>query len=1052
MNLLQIKASNPNIAAWVSASAGTGKTKILTDRVIRLLLKDVQPNKILCLTFTNAAANEMQQRIRDKLQLLASSSEEQLSADLIEITGHKPTQQEISKVRTLYDEYLQQSEQVNIYTLHSYCQKILQKFPIEANVPPNFQILDDLDQSLAIKHIKKLMAYDPSLARVNIFLAENFHQNTIDEIFIDILHLRSKFSFKQLSNQTFEELIEHLEKGLFHHYQNIIQYPLLTNLIDVTPTIAQVKDFFLTKESTPRKRIVSANIAKPGSSLHDELLALQEQIYQLDQMEKEHHVKHFSQIIELLASKFLTYYEDYKNKKSLLDYDDLIIKTRNLLCDNAAREWILYKLDGGIEHILVDEAQDTSPEQWQIIEALIQEFFAGEGRSSNDRSIFVVGDEKQSIFSFQGADVESFTAMNKALATKLATSNTNFANINLDISYRSATEILDIVYDVFGRLKQKIGHNVFSEIPKIKAHRNNYPGKVELWPIISEEKEDKEFWQVTMNTDSSSKKLAQQIATFIHDEINLSRIVPATSRQACPGDFMVLFRTRNEFTLEVINEIKKLALPVSGLDRIVLADDLLVKDLIAVAKYVLNPLDDLNLAALLKSPLIGLSDNDLEILRTKQQEGNISYNAIIFEQDVSYRNACIVLQNLQTIFQNNCVTDFFQTICHSYNLRTLAYTIYGYDSLESIDELLKLTIKYVNSYDHSLQGFINWFESNQTEVKREVDNLNAIKIMTVHGSKGLQAPYVILCDTTSLPVSSERFIWSENKGILSYQSAAYIPESLKELKNQVKQKEFAEYLRLLYVGMTRAEDHLIICGYVGRTKLPENCWYQSVRDSMNHLGKVQDNGQIIYQNGNKVVSVLSSNNSSSSSGNIFPITRLNKSLSSQQLKYINDTTATSNLPISPLESKVSTNYGLVFHKILEDSVKGKNIEQMHYHPLINTLPALQQARIKTSIDKLIGNIEFTNLLTHNIKTELSIGTCMQAQCQIGRIDLLVEEGDIVKVIDYKTDAVPQLDNTKINPDYIQQLKFYQSTLEKLYPNKLIKTFILWLENGILTEV
>ena len=1084
MNPLQIKASDPEMGVWVSASAGTGKTKILTDRVVRLLLKGVDPKKILCLTFTNAAASEMSERIISKLEQLAIGSDNEIRDALCNITGKLPNNREIEGAKNLYKEYLSNNNQLNIHTIHSYCQKILQQFPIEADISPSFLILDESNQQYAMAFIRKEILAKPNYSKISNFLAANFHQLTIDEIFTGMLKNKAKFlshktpSDAQNATQSDEleednledklkedrlddelydnpdKIVDNLLNGVDHIYESILQYPLILNLIDVKPTISQLKKFFLIKNGQKKKRIVSAKIAKPGSNTYDELLLLQDKLYELDQLERSHQVENYSKLLRLLAKGYLSQYEEYKKNHNLLDYDDLIGKAKALLCDKTARQWVLYKLDGGIDHILVDEAQDTSPDQWQIIEALIHEFFAGHNKDRDERTIFVVGDEKQSIFSFQGADIDSFINMNKLLTYKLSQAQRNFKNINLDISYRSAKEILDVAHEVFSSLNRDNtsltnAHAIFAKMPDIQAHRSSHPGKVELWPLIHEEEKDQQFWHITSDSDkfqSSKVRLANNIATYIKNEIDSGRILPATGKRISAADFMILFRSRSELTLNIIDEIKNLSLPVSGLDRVILTDDLIVKDLIAMAKFVLNPEDKLNLASLLNSPIFNLKINTLDS------------SALLDKIDHP------ALDKLTKIYKNSNATKFFHNVCHQFNIRIIAQKSYGFDSLESINELLKLINKYTKNNDYSLQGFIDWFEMDQTEIKKNVDNLDMIKIMTVHGAKGLQAPYVILCDTSSVPASTDRFLWCDKRGMLSAIDSSFVPTSFTNLKDIVQNKQYQEYLRLFYVAMTRAQDNLLICGHSGKKTVPENCWYELAKVALEKIGTKRDDGRIIYENKDKKYLPDDTDDTSNIITPASNIEFITPSFITQS--NINDDNDNNNNStgagkgeneidagryISPFSKNDSMGYGLVFHKLLEDSVRLKKLNEMKSHPLISTLDNMQQQKILKSIELITNNNEFIDLLSKDIKTEVSLGTHCDKNPIIGRIDLLIKDGDYLKIIDYKSDRNPAKTESDVAQLYIQQLKFYYKILAKLYPNSIVKTYILWLENGQLME-
>lgn len=1093
MNLLQLKASDPELSRWVSASAGTGKTKILTDRVLRLILQNVSFNKILCLTFTNAACSEMHERIIANLEKWSNLSPDDLRNSLKNTLGKDPTRDEIFKASTLFELYLKTEEQINIYTIHSFCQKILKKFPLESGLSPNFKIIDEIKAYQIIKKIKKQIFNLPGIEPVARFFAENFHELTINEIFNEIIELKSKIlttTNVKPENDIFSEdlftqglkIIEELSVSDTRSYQDVIIDPAIKELIlslfhpgtplrhpreggDPTLTNTNLRSFFLTNDGSKKKRIVTKNIASPESSLYLELEIIQEKIYQFDQEAKAKHLILYSKLLSLIAKKIISEYEIYKQKNALLDYDDLIIYTQNLLTNSYAKEWVLYKLDGGIDHLLVDEAQDTSKTQWRIIEALIEEFYSGESNNPKNRTIFVVGDEKQSIFSFQGADITTFSHMNKFLHEKLGESKKSFETINLDISYRSTKEILTVVADIFNKIIKSNPVDFQGNLPEMMAHRSDHSGGIEFWPLTLSEnnKVEKSIWPIEkINLDSAKIILAKKIATYVKEQLNSGRTLPSTGQKISAEDFLILFRTRDEFTNEVIKALKDAKIDTTGLDRIALKKDLGVVDLLAIAKFVINPHNDLNLAALLKSPIFGLSEEELYMSSPGLTGGSIFNKLYYMDPPVKpeddsfacgndrYIKITTKLDEFVLLYKNLPLVDFFLYITDVLSYRNIIA-----QNDEAIDEFLALSKNYFLEHSNGMQSFIYWFEENEISIKKEKLAKNKLRIMTTHGAKGLQAPIVILCDTTKLPHLSDRFIWDDNDEMFSAKSSSYVPEFYQTLKDNQRHKAYQEYLRLFYVGLTRAEDYLVICGYQENNQMPENCWYNLARKSMQELGTLKDNGNLVYgesgegkaEEGINVELLPSSRGSTiSATLGIQPcLPNINDILSKlASLRFAKDNESAQN----PL----SLQYGLVFHKILEDAISSKKISNLSTHPLIATLDCESQQRIQVRLQKLTSNNEFTQLLKYDVKTELSFGYKQNSEIHIGRIDLLVIKEDQITIIDYKSDFKPATNIESIPEAYLKQLTLYNKAVAEIYPNKFINCSILWLENGNLQKV
>lgn len=1062
MNDQQVQASNPDYCVWVAASAGTGKTKILTDRVLRLLIQGTPFNKILCLTFTNAAASEMQTRLNQRLAQWAISSRTQLEADLSLMLGAPPTESQLLRAQNLYNQLLSTQDALNINTIHSFCLKILKLFPLESSINPAFQILGNIQAREIVTKIKQQIYSDPQYeALINFFLT-NFHQLVIDNIFEEII--QQKFKFKKLSAQKL--ILDQPAALISRSYCDLNAACSLIwqrfNLTKIAPD--DLLGFFLTNNGDKRQHLFAKAITNQHPELLAELSSAQEQFYQRDQAYKLDKMLQYSSLLAELAAALIDKYQAYKQQHGWLDYDDLIYFTRSLLTKANAKDWILYKLDGGIDHILVDEAQDTSPEQWQIITALIEEFYSGVGSSLLNRTIFVVGDEKQSIFSFQGAEIEVFNLVNHQLQQRLLEAEKHLQVINLKISYRSVEQILTVVYDVFARIKQSSPQLFAADNIKILPFRTEHCGRVELWPLVQAARSVRLAWPLPHQHEQvilPEQQLAIKIASFIKNQITSKVILPSTGRPATFKDFMILVRTRH-VSIEIIKQLKNQQLEVTGLDRLILNQNLSVLDLISAAKFTLAPTDDLNLASLLKSPIIGLTDDQLrqliaatdlgqsiwQLLTAKELAGSV----IITELWCS--SARQTLTWLLNIYQSSQVSNFFHILVDYLNLREVLITANGHDSNEAINELLYLSSNYADEIAGSLQGFIYWFESNEVEIKRDVELANKIQIMTVHGSKGLQAPVVILCDVTSMPAGNDKFMWTQDGAIISSMTAAGYPQFFKDLKAKARTADLQEHLRLLYVAMTRASDHLVICGSGRQAALPNNCWYQLIRNSMLQIATINDQQILVYgrdefehadscQASQPLLEPQSSPVDLGCAGLLNINYWQNQNLTKPKPK---------NYRTGSLSVSNHFEYGRVFHKILEDSLKSLNLSSLIRHPLIKTLSSRLQTKLLKSIKLLLANQEFVALSRQAIKTEVSIGMSQGEQVIIGRIDLLVIAPESLTIIDYKSDIRPPKSQKNIPASHIQQLNLYRRIIHKLYPDHQIICQILWLDNGCLMTV
>ena len=546
---------------------------------------------------------------------------------------------------------------------------------------------------------------------------------------------------------------------------------------------------------------------------------------------------------------------------------------------------------------------------------------------------------------------------------------------------------------------------------------------------------------------SASFKLANNIANFIDDRINKGTILPSTGERAKEGDFMLLFRRRDEFTLEVIYQLKKKGIEVAGIDRLSLNQNLSVADLLACAKFVLLPDDDLNLASLLCSPIIEFTECELQVLGC-QYGSDLSLWQKLQYNSAAYHKTLKRLNDLKRIYKISNITNFFHIIVDCLNLRQRLNIANGPESDDAINELIYLCQDYAKKKDNSLQGFIIWFENNEIEIKRDTSSTNKVKIMTVHGAKGLQSPIVILCDTTSLPMGKSKFMWNEEEDLFFLGSTANIPECLVNLKTKQQKKDIQEYFRLLYVAMTRAEDQLIICGFSNGEKLAENCWYDLVRGAMLKMNCANIEEILIHENQAKNMAF---NTETCNVVNIKSSRNFNK-VEEDEVEYQIPELKIDWTIDSPLISQDYLKYGQVFHKILEDSINLKNIDNMENHPLISVLSPGWKSKIHQSIKKLHLNQQFKDILAMEVKTELNIGHDLGQNIDTGRIDLLAMDEDKIFIIDYKADNNPIQTHELIPKSYIYQLDFYRRTIKNLYPQHQVICQILWLQTGEFTEV
>jgi ATP-dependent helicase/nuclease subunit A len=869
-------ASDPDISAWVAANAGAGKTYTLANRVARLLLADASPQKILCLTFTKAAAAEMQERLFRQLGEWAMLPDEDLRDRIIAIGGDAHADQ--AKARRLFAGALETPGGLKVLTLHAFCQILLSRFPLEAKIPPAFEVLDDQTARELIAHarqhvLEKAGTGDAVLAQAVARLVTETSEATLnglleaavggdrrklDRYFARIgdlatavrkQHGLAEGEDEQTIPQNFcaslAEEIDQLraaQSWLASGGKNDVKLAeRLAIVIDnATDGFSALGEALLTSEGEPRVKLAGKKLADARPDLLNYLVALQERYCIAAERRK---AARAAGLIEAALTVIDAMRRDYQNAKRLrgvLDYDDLIVETRNLLTRRGAAQWVLYKLDGGIDHVLIDEAQDTSPEQWEIVKKLTEEFFVGLGRERRQtRTIFAVGDEKQSIFSFQGADPGQFDINRRYFAEVIAGAEQYLQEVPLITSRRSAPEILNFVDAVFESEEARRGLTVSGGTIAHRAHRETARGGIEFWPaLVPEDEEEVDYYAPidTVQKQSPVARLAAQVAERIAGWLNRGARLPDHDRPVAPRDIMILLPRREPFGGEVIRQLKLRRVPVAGADRVRLTEQIAAMDLIALGRFVLQREDDLNLATLLRSPFCGIDEEELFSLahaRKADLWSALTARQNEFAEAHGFLSAMLERADYAPPFE------FYSHALTALGGREKLLARLGQESADAIEEFLSLTLTHEGGHSPSLEGFLDWVERGEIEIKRDMERgRNEVRVMTVHGAKGLEADIVILPDTTSLPEPPSRkgHLLYHDDGVLFPLSDAEAPEIVKAAKAEAEAETLREHRRLFYVALTRARDRLYICGFENKKGVKQGSWYELARSAAERLG------------------------------------------------------------------------------------------------------------------------------------------------------------------------------------------------------------------------
>ena len=1108
----QRRAANPDKSVWVEASAGTGKTKVLSDRVLRLLLKGVAPAKILCLTYTKAAAVEMNTRIAGRLSRWAVAGEEQLESELESLLGQLPAQAEkVSELkaaaRKLFAVLLDTPGGMKIQTIHSFCQEILKRFPLEAKISPYFEVMDDRAAGEALEEVKVRLLQkiehepDSRSARSLAFITTRVSEFFFPKIMNNIAANRNKISRLLARYANVEALIaetarklgvneDDTPEKLIRDFCRKLDRELLKRIMNALAAgtesdkkradvlaafleskapenhYASYREIFLTKGDI-RKKLATKDAVKVYPDICEKMYSLAEDIQFLENRICAAGLLETTGAVLYLAEDLISGYNSYKRRHSKMDYEDLIVLTRRLLEDKAVADWVLFKLDGGIDNVLIDEAQDTSPDQWAIIRAVTEDFFDGAGARNVTRTVFAVGDRKQSIYSFQGADPQEFENMRRYFAERLAPQGC-FEEVQLDVSFRSTAAVLDVVNNVFSTFPAKQGVIPEGQSISHTPSRIGDGGKVELWPLVeAEEDENPDVYLPPVErkiAGSTSSRLARQIALRIKKTVESGELLVSQNRPVRFADFMILVQRRNSFVEELVRECKNAGVNVAGVDKIKLLEQIAVQDLVAAAQFVLLPTDDLTLATLLKSPLFGLDDDDLFKLCYDRGGASLWARLGMFSE---YAEVCQALQELLNMADFVRPFEFYAHILNKLDGRKKMVARLGPEAVDGIDEFVNLTLNFEQDHIPTLQAFADWIAEDEVEIKRELEqsNADAVRIMTVHGSKGLQAPIVILPDTVRVKaVKNEAgLLWDEDVLYYPFGSENY-EANCKRIKSREKELSLEEYRRLLYVALTRAEDRLCICGYVKSKEPGEESWYAICEKSFAGFGVRDADGNICHEVKQKIETVPGA----AKNAVLPPMPDFDWIYGKPEAENPLAKPLTPSRPdgddgeevwASPISEDGKSRYrrGLIIHKLLQflPGSRAESNERVIAEFLNKNAADLKEEekrRISEEVERLLKNEDFAPVFGPDSRAEVPVMGRVGGRIVSGQIDRLVVEKNRVIIIDFKTNRPAAQSEAEVPQVYVKQLAAYRSLIEEIYPGKRVETYILWTDTAKLMKV
>ena len=1087
----QIDAARPDASTWLAANAGSGKTRVLTDRVARLLLDGVEPQHILCLTYTKAAASEMQNRLFKRLGEWAMKHDDELRAALVDLgVPGTVSPNKLRDARTLFARAIETPGGLKIQTIHSFCAALLRRFPLEAGVSPQFSEIEDRAAELLRAEIVDAMAEGSEAELVQGVAAYSTGQDFADLTKATIQH-RDGFShplgwaealafFDQPETLTSDIIAQQIFLGDEQAIIDTIVPPMLAkggndekaalklqsfSGLDYS-SLPELEALFLTGSGakSPFSAKLGSFPTKPTQSkVSDTMPALEEFMQRVEAARAQRlalAAAGKTYALHRFAHRFVERYEEQKLLRGWLDFDDLIDKARQLLSDRDVAAWVLFRIDGGIDHILVDEAQDTSPAQWDVISKLAAEFTSGQGARDNlERTIFVVGDKKQSIYSFQGADPREFDRMHADFKEKTEAAGKLFQSRTLQYSFRSSEAVLNVVDNTFAGLIDA----GFADDAKHKAFKSALPGRVDLWPVIEVQKdEDDREWYDPLDRRSPTHHdvlLADRIAGQIKEMVESNQMIPDEDpetrevfrRPVRYGDFLILVQRRSNLFSEIIRACKTRELPIAGADRLKVGGELAVRDLAALLSFLAVPDDSLSLASALKSPLFGWTEQDLFSLA--HGRGKKPLWQALREKGDDYPDTMKILHDLRDRTDFLRPYDLIERILTRHKGRKNLLSRLGAEAEDGINALLSQALAYERNAVPSLTGFLVWMETDDLEIKRQIDSASdQIRVMTVHGAKGLEAPIVILPDCGARKLQIRDEIIKMNGSPVWKTPSDEMPEGMTDALDEIKDAQTNERLRLLYVALTRAEKWLIVAA-AGDLPSAGNSWYQQVEAALDTAGS-QD---VVFQG-------LPIKRHAFSDWDGLPARQPMKSADVEtELDPYFEVSAP--VPVAPPKTiapsdlggdkalagesgrseEEAKDYGTLVHKLLDHFAAES---QAHWADMAATVSLgccteADRADAVAEATRVLATEELAWIFADGTLSEVPVSAELGAHRMYGLIDRLIVTPDRVWAVDFKTNATVPATAQDCPAGIVRQLGAYAHALEQIYPDREICTGVLW---------
>ncbi|MGV8856080.1 MAG: double-strand break repair helicase AddA [Devosia sp.] len=1103
----QARAADPAWSIWVSANAGSGKTFVLTRRVLRLLLAGVAPETVLCLTYTKAAAAEMRRRVAGELAKWALLEDAELDIELAEIEGDKLTPALRERARTLFAKALETPGGLKIVTIHAFCESVLHRFPLEAGVPFDFAVIEDDERSAMLLSARETvlsagLSVEGAVETLFQTLSDEQIKSAISAALADGRKLKLVLADPEAAKARLRRLIGPVAEQSTKDINAAIIAERLVTQVDLNKLFAIVppsggnrkledklaaidpanpspaawsRAFLTDKEAVPARLVVKA-VSNADPELAERLAAEAERLADLAAARRAVTLVERSEALLDIVAAVGRRYNEQKRARSLLDFDDLVERLADLF-QHQSGDWVRYKLDSGIDHILVDESQDTNGEQWRVVRAIAEEYFAGAGAVARPRSLFAVGDQKQSIYSFQGAEPALFGATGQDFAAKADLVDLPFEPVPLRTSFRTLPEILaavDLVSDrddIQSALLEndKVHHN---------TARTMRGGSVTLWPPtqqIADAPQGSQWPTTVLETERTApRQIAERIAGEIANWIAQKRPLTGRGRAVTADDVLILVQSRGPVFQEIIRALRNAGLPTPGADRLGVTSHIAVMDLLALCDVLLNPADDLQLAALLRSPLFDIDEETLFALAQPRPKGQTLWQALADHDDANCVDAAVRLARWRGALDFERPFEFLTQVLYAEGGLRRFHTRFGGEVDDVVAELLELSLSHEQGPQPSLQGFVAEMRQRSGTIKRELPETGAgVRVMTVHGAKGLEAPIVILADAASKPraqmIGKPVYLLADAPGPLlihAGSTADHLAATL-PIKQLVDDNLLAEYWRKLYVAMTRAEDELYVTGALtpgnqAATQLAGS-WYEAIESALRPQAESLTDAAgaetaLVYPR-DRIAPIAIGSAGVSPRLPPEPL-RFAPLPEPVTIPLVAPSLAGSSAPSSSgldslaeraRDADAARREGIALHALLQhlgklDPAIWPEIAGKALVALLPDSPA-EHSRLAAKAISILTRPELAQVFGPGSRAEVPFLLAAErddAPIRLtGRIDRLVIDEHTVLVIDYKSDASVPGGPGDVPGNYLTQLGLYASVAGQLFPGRTIHAAILW---------